>query len=152
MALSKEQIPEFEEYMDKKMLNVVENLDSKSVMDYVRYRHRDAISIDAIHGILGGANMTYDCTEADQALAVFEICKQFLLKTLKETNRKIFYFHEQCYEQDKAVVAITLRPKTAQKRSHLILWACMWIEIREAVTVSFVRSFDLAGMSCFTFF
>ena len=130
-------------YISKELTLVFENLNPRAVMDYVRYRSKNAVSVDAIKGIVGGQNMVYHCIELDQARGIYEICRNYLLRTLKGTDRPIMFFAENQESNAKMMVAITNRKATKGSRSHLIFWGCIVLEIHDSIPVGFACSFDL---------
>ena len=87
--------------------------------------------------------MEYPCIELEQAQGIYEICRSYLLNTLKNTERPIMFFSEQQEKDAKMMVAVTNRKASKGYRSHLIFWGCVLLEINDSIPVGFVRSFDL---------
>ena len=142
--ISPECIPDPECYIRKELTLVIENLNPHGVMDYVRYCSKPAVSVDNIKAIVGGPNMEYPCIELDQAQGIYEICRNYLLQTLKSTVNAIMFFSEHVEkEAKKMMVAITNRKATKGQRGHLIFWGCLLMEINDAIPVGFARSFDM---------
>ena len=143
--ISKDCFPEPECYVEKSMALVIENLNPKAVMDYVRFKSATTVSVDNIKGIVGGSNMMYHCIELDQAKGIYEICRNHLLLHLISTERPIMFFSE-CQEMfAKMMVAVTFRKASKGNRAHLMFLSALMIEIHERIPVGFAHRFDLPG-------
>lgn len=126
-------------------IKIMDDLNPKAVMKYVKYYHKSAISMESIINIIGGVNMSYDCIEFEQAPVVYEICRTALVNTLNESKRQILCFEEHNAECKKVILGVTLQPRSQKNREHVVIWATIMFLLKEGVPVGFVRTYNFTS-------
>ena len=134
MSLSKEKL---EFYTNK--------IPFERCLDYGLEKVSKATSIDLIKGIIGGPNMKYKCIELEQSFFVYHVMRDNLIEVCEKTNCKILFMEAHNFSNFDGLLTVTLKPKSAKSREHIVLWGCIRFTLDTIPAVGFARAFDITG-------
>ena len=140
MALSKPVVPDVDT-----LNNFKETLDKNEIINYTTCSIKESLSIDVIHGYLGGADTTYYCCEEDQSSECYHVCKQDLLETLNGTNLPMVIFEELQTYLMNCLAAVVHQKKDKGQREHLILYCLVQMTLTTTLKVGFARNHTFTG-------
>ena len=65
------------------------------IRQHVSIQKSHAVSIELIKALVGGENNDYYCCQVEDSIQAFDVCRVYLLETLKATKRDILYFEDR---------------------------------------------------------
>ena len=103
--------------------NLSDLITDERIIEYAEIKRKHAVSIELIHGIIGGANMKYVCCHADQSVYIYKRSRDKYLK-----NQTITIGQLNTSEKFKSHLwmrcsIVMLKPKTSRSREHIVMWA-----------------------------
>ena len=81
-------------------------LDIWEIVKYMQFSLRESVSIDIIHGYLGGPEHEYKCCEEWQSFKCFDECKADLLQTMEASKLPVLYFEDYTTEINDIICCV----------------------------------------------
>ena len=113
------------------------------IVQFVKIKVPNAVSIEIVKHLLGGPNMEYPCMEVEESLVCYKICRNMLIETLQKTKRDILFFEDHQTTNSNIIIAVVKKPRSSKNREHVVLWAAIPFTMMMEPKVGFSRSFDL---------
>ena len=86
-------------------------LDIGKIVKYTQFSEKESVSIDIIHGYLGGPEHEYRCCEKWQSFKCYNICKADSLETMEASKLPVLYFEDYNTEINDIICCVLHQKK-----------------------------------------